>query len=55
MAIHDIEMQPVGTGTLNALGALTEAGVVGSEQRRCDNSFHYLLSHFLKGDFRLFA
>jgi len=40
---------------LGVTGALAEAGVVGSEQRRCDNCFHNFLSNFLKDDFRLFA
>jgi hypothetical protein len=40
MAIHDVEMQPVGTGFSGTFCPLTETGVVGGEQRWGNDYFH---------------
>ena len=40
VTIHDVEMQPVGTGTSGAFGTLAEAGLIRGEQRRCNYDFH---------------
>jgi hypothetical protein len=40
VTIHDVEMQPIGTGSLRASGPVTEAGVVRGEQRWSYNYFH---------------
>ena len=37
MPVHDVEVQPVGAGTVGSFDFLAEAGVVGGEQRRRDN------------------
>ena len=40
VTIHDVEVQPVATGSLRTFGPLAEAGVIRSEQRWGDNYIH---------------
>jgi hypothetical protein len=40
VTIHDVEMQPVGTGTLRAFGPVTEAGVIRGKQRWGNDYIH---------------
>ena len=40
VTIHDVEMQPISTGSLRAFGPLTEASMVRGEQRWGNDYFH---------------
>ena len=37
MAVHDVDMDPVGAGGVDRAHLLAELGEIGGEDRRCDN------------------
>ncbi|MEH1852878.1 MAG: hypothetical protein V7L11_14715 [Nostoc sp.] len=39
VAIHDIEVQPIGTRTFGTFGFLSKARLVGGKERRCNHHF----------------